>query len=83
LIEVYRRQRPGDLATVDNARAMIENMFYNFKRFDFGRVGRYKINKRLNLDVANIAENRVMRLEDLSGHNLGNYPTKCYTRSSR
>jgi DNA-directed RNA polymerase subunit beta len=65
LIEVYRRQRPGDLATVDNARAMIENMFYNFKRFDFGRVGRYKINKRLNLDVANIAENRVMRLEDL------------------
>jgi DNA-directed RNA polymerase subunit beta len=50
------------LATVDNARAMIENMFYNFKRFDFGRVGRYKINKRLNLDVANIAENRVMRM---------------------
>jgi DNA-directed RNA polymerase subunit beta len=44
---------------------MIENMFYNFKRFDFGRVGRYKINKRLNLDVANIAENRVMRIEDL------------------
>ena len=65
LIEVYRRQRPGDLATVDNARGMIENMFYNFKRFDFGRVGRYKINKRLNLDVANIAENRVMRIDDL------------------
>jgi DNA-directed RNA polymerase subunit beta len=53
------------LATVDNARGMIENMFYNFKRFDFGRVGRYKINKRLNLDVANVAENRVMRIEDL------------------
>lgn len=65
LIEVYRRLRPGDLATVDNARALIENMFYNFKRFDFSRVGRYKINKRLNLDVANTAENRVMRLEDL------------------
>jgi DNA-directed RNA polymerase subunit beta len=65
LIEVYRRQRPGDLATVDNARAMLENMFYNFKRFDFGRVGRYKINKRLNLDVANVAENRVMRIDDL------------------
>jgi DNA-directed RNA polymerase subunit beta len=65
LIEVYRRQRPGDLATVDNARAMLENMFYNFKRFDFGRVGRYKINKRLNLDVSNIAENRVMRIDDL------------------
>jgi DNA-directed RNA polymerase subunit beta len=65
LIEVYRRLRPGDLATVDNARGLIENMFYNFKRFDFSRVGRYKINKRLNLDVPNTTENRVMRLEDL------------------
>ncbi len=65
LIEVYRRLRPGDLATVDNARSLLENMFYNFKRFDFSRVGRYKINKRLNLDVSNTTENRVMRLEDL------------------
>ncbi len=65
LIEVYRRLRPGDLATVDNARSLLENMFYNFKRFDFSRVGRYKINKRLNLDIANTIENRVMRLEDL------------------
>jgi DNA-directed RNA polymerase subunit beta len=65
LIEVYRRLRPGDLATVDNARSLLENMFYNYKRFDFSRVGRYKINKRLNLDIPNTAENRVMRLEDL------------------
>lgn len=65
LIEVYRRLRPGDLATVDNARGLIENMFYNHKRFDFSRVGRYKINKRLNLDLPNTSENRVMRLEDL------------------
>lgn len=65
LIEVYRRLRPGDLATVDNARSLLENMFYNYKRFDFSRVGRYKINKRLNLDVPNTLENRVMRLEDL------------------
>lgn len=65
LIEVYRRLRPGDLATVDNARSLLENMFYNFKRFDFSRVGRYKINKRLNLDIPNTTENRVMRLEDL------------------
>ncbi len=65
LIEVYRRLRPGDLATVDNARSLLENMFYNYKRFDFSRVGRYKINKRLNLDVPNTIENRVMRLEDL------------------
>jgi DNA-directed RNA polymerase subunit beta len=65
LIEVYRRLRPGDLATVDNARSLLENMFYNFKRFDFSRVGRYKINKRLNLDIPNTIENRIMRLEDL------------------
>jgi DNA-directed RNA polymerase subunit beta len=65
LIEVYRRLRPGDLATVDNAKNLLENMFYNFKRFDFSRVGRYKINKRLNLDVSNTVENRVMRIEDL------------------
>jgi DNA-directed RNA polymerase subunit beta len=65
LIEVYRRLRPGDLATVDNARSLLENMFYNFKRFDFGRVGRYKINKRLDLDVANTIDNRVMRIDDL------------------
>ncbi|MGF7228860.1 MAG: DNA-directed RNA polymerase subunit beta [Candidatus Saccharibacteria bacterium] len=65
LIEVYRRLRPGDLATVDNAKSLVENMFYNFKRFDFSRVGRYKINKRLNLDVPNTVENRVMRIEDL------------------
>lgn len=66
LIEVYRRLRPGDLATVDNARSLLENMFYNFKRFDFSRVGRYKINKRLDLKVTNTIENRVMRLEDLT-----------------
>jgi DNA-directed RNA polymerase subunit beta len=65
LIEVYRRLRPGDLATVDNARSLLENMFYNFKRFDFGRVGRYKINKRLDLNVPNTIDNRVMRIEDL------------------
>ncbi|HUB92899.1 MAG TPA: DNA-directed RNA polymerase subunit beta, partial [Verrucomicrobiae bacterium] len=65
LIEVYRRLRPGDLATVDNARSLLENMFYNFKRFDFSRVGRYKLNKRLGLDVPNTAEHRIMRLEDL------------------
>ncbi len=65
LIEVYRRLRPGDLATVDNARSLIENMFYNYKRFDFSKVGRYKLNKRLDLNVPNTMKNRVMRLEDI------------------
>lgn len=65
LIEVYRRLRPGDLATVDNARSMIERMFFDFKRFDYSRVGRYKLNQRLGLDVANTTENRIFRVEDL------------------
>ena len=65
LIEVYRRLRPGDLATIDNARTMIERMFFDFKRFDYGRVGRYKINKRLGLDVANTPENRTFQMEDI------------------
>ncbi|MDO8335422.1 MAG: DNA-directed RNA polymerase subunit beta [Candidatus Saccharibacteria bacterium] len=65
LIEVYRRLRPGDLATVENAKGMIERMFFDFKRFDFSRVGRYKINQRLGLKVTNTTDNRVMRLEDL------------------
>ena len=65
LIEVYRRLRPGDLATTDNARQMIERMFFDFKRFDYSRVGRYKMNKRLGLDVPNIAENRTLQKSDL------------------
>lgn len=65
LIEVYRRLRPGDLATVENARSMIERMFFDFKRFDYSRVGRYKINKRLGLDVPNTAEHRTFQMSDL------------------
>ena len=65
LIETYRRLRPGDLATVDNARSMIERMFFDFKRFDYSRVGRYKLNQRLGLEVANTTENRVFQLSDL------------------
>ena len=67
LIEVYRRLRPGDLATIENARNMIERMFFDFKRFDYGRVGRYKINKRLNLETPNTTENRSFQMEDLFG----------------
>ena len=65
LIEVYRRLRPGDLATVDNARTMIERMFFDFKRFDYSRVGRYKLNQRLGLEVPNTTENRVFQVSDL------------------
>ena len=65
LLEVFRRLRPGDLATVDNAREMIEKMFYDFRRFDYSRVGRYKINQRLGLDTPNDTTHRVFQMNDL------------------
>ncbi len=65
LMEVYRRIRPGDMATAENSRSLIEGMFFDFKRYDFSKVGRYKLNKRLNLDVSNTVENRVLRREDI------------------
>ncbi len=65
LVETYKRIRPGDLATPESAKIFIETMFFNPKRYDLGRVGRYKMNMRLNLDVENIPENRVFRKEDL------------------
>ncbi|MCD4760820.1 DNA-directed RNA polymerase subunit beta, partial [bacterium] len=65
LKEIYRRIRPGDLATTDNARSLIHSMFFDFDRYDFGRVGRYKINSRFSLDIPNNKETRVLRKEDL------------------
>ena len=66
LQEVYRRIRPGDLASVENARQLIHSMFFRFDRYDFGRVGRYKLNRRFNLDLAATKkENRILRREDL------------------
>ncbi len=63
-IEIYKRIRPGDMATADNAKQLIEGMFYKFDRYDLGKVGRHKINQRLKIDVADTVENRVFRAED-------------------
>lgn len=49
LIEVYRRLRPGEPPTVESARALFETLFFDSKRYDLASVGRYKINKKLNL----------------------------------
>ena len=50
LIEIYRRQRPGEPPTVESARSLIEGLYFNNQRYDLARVGRYKINKKLGLD---------------------------------
>jgi DNA-directed RNA polymerase subunit beta len=65
LKEVYKRIRPGDLATTDNARELITKMFFSFDRYDFGRVGRYKLNQRFNFNFANDKEHRVLQKDDL------------------
>ncbi|PID52564.1 MAG: DNA-directed RNA polymerase subunit beta [Candidatus Moraniibacteriota bacterium] len=62
--EVYKRVRPGDLATEENAKQMIDAMFFNFDRYDFGAVGRYRLNQRLDIDRENIPENRILNVED-------------------
>ena len=49
LIEIYRKIRPGELATPDNARSLIQAMFFNSNRYDLSAVGRYKINQRYKL----------------------------------
>ncbi|MFA5926243.1 MAG: DNA-directed RNA polymerase subunit beta [Parcubacteria group bacterium] len=64
-MEVYKRIRPGDLASVDNAKQMIEAMFFNFDRYDFGKVGRYRLNQRLEIDCPNDEDHRILRSEDL------------------
>ena len=56
LLELYRRVRPGDPPSVDNARNLLQSLFFNPRRFDLGRVGRYKVDKRLGRDPEDIQE---------------------------
>jgi DNA-directed RNA polymerase subunit beta len=69
LREVYKRIRPGDMATVDNARALIHSMFFNFDRYDLHKVGRYKFAQRFGLKVdrdhIEKPEHRILKKEDI------------------
>ncbi|WP_037410343.1 DNA-directed RNA polymerase subunit beta [Candidatus Solirubrobacter pratensis] len=51
LIELFKKQRPGEPPSVDNARALLHQLFFDPKRYDLTRVGRYKLNSRLSLDI--------------------------------
>ncbi|HSZ12505.1 MAG TPA: DNA-directed RNA polymerase subunit beta [Solirubrobacteraceae bacterium] len=51
LIELFKKQRPGEPPSVDNAKALLNQLFFDPKRYDLTRVGRYKLNSRLGLDV--------------------------------
>ncbi|KKW06803.1 MAG: DNA-directed RNA polymerase subunit beta [Candidatus Moranbacteria bacterium GW2011_GWE1_49_15] len=63
--EIYKRIRPGDLATEENAKQLIDSMFFNFEKYDFGSVGRYRMNQRLAVEREDNEENRILRLDDL------------------
>ena len=63
LKDIYRRLRPGDPPTAANAKALIKRLFFDAKRYDLGRVGRYKINQKLNFK--DNGEDRILRGRDL------------------
>jgi len=71
LIEVYKKLRPGDPPTGDNARQLVESLFFNFRRYDLGRVGRYKFNKKLDgvagrMGIELPREQRTITREDIA-----------------
>jgi DNA-directed RNA polymerase subunit beta len=63
LLELYRRLRPGDPATLDNAEKLLDALFFNPRRYDLGRVGRYKLNRKLGIDPSRTE--RTLTREDL------------------
>ncbi len=63
LMELYRKMRPGDPATFDNAKSFLEALLFNARRYDLGKVGRYKLNKTLKVNVP--LDQRTLRQEDI------------------
>lgn len=63
LMELYRKLRPGEPPTVSGGRALLESRFFDPKRYDLGRVGRYKLNKKLRLNVPDTM--RVLTPQDI------------------
>jgi len=63
LKEIYKRLRPGEPPTTANAKALLKRLFFDPKRYDLGRVGRYKINQKLEMDVD--VEQRTLQGDDV------------------
>ncbi|MBI1295301.1 DNA-directed RNA polymerase subunit beta [bacterium] len=63
LLEFYKKLRPGDPPTLDNAKSFVQNLFFTPRRYDLGRVGRYKLNRRLRLDTP--MNQRILSKEDM------------------
>lgn len=65
LIEFYQKLRPGEPVVLENAQELVENMFFNSRRYNLGKIGRFKINKRLGLKVTDKPEGWILHPEDL------------------
>src|SRR5207237_9768588 len=63
LIEALKKQRPGEPPTLDNARNLLRALFFDPKRYDLTKVGRYKLNQRLEVNVPE--DTRVLTTEDI------------------
>jgi DNA-directed RNA polymerase subunit beta len=63
LLEVFRRQRPGEPVNIENAQNLVEGLFFDAKRYDLSEVGRYKVNKKLKLEVA--LQTKTLTIEDI------------------
>lgn len=65
LLEIFRKMRPGDPVVLENAKQMLDGMFFNERRYNLTKVGRFKINKRLNENTPNVPENWILTKEDI------------------
>jgi DNA-directed RNA polymerase subunit beta len=65
LIELFKKQRPGEPPSIDAARSLLDTLFFDPKRYDLTRVGRYKLNSRLGLDID--LDTRVLTRDDIVG----------------
>lgn len=62
---IYKKIRPGDLATPENAKSLIKSMFFDYRKYDMGPVARYKLNKRFKLETPNKKKYHTFQVEDL------------------
>jgi len=65
LIEFYQKLRPGEPVILENAQELVENMFFNRRRYNLGKIGRFKVNRRLGLDIPNKPEGWTLQKQDL------------------
>ena len=64
-IEIYRKMRPGEPLVLENAKELVDSMFFNSRRYSLGKVGRFRMNQKLNLNFPNESKYWLIQLEDL------------------